>query len=719
MNSIHSKLVAWLAIAGCLLAMFCGQPWSTSLVSQPASSSRASGSPHPADPWLGHFESPGQEASHFLNRYCMECHQGENAAGDIDLQSLASHSSLDSDDRELWEQVLEAVDQRYMPPADHGPQPAAEEIQQIKDWYLSQHDEFRTPRTRSTIRRLNRTEYENTIRDLLQLQASPFQDPQRLVLNDQYFQPESGSMPPYVMVFSHFEWAHRHPVLFEGLPLLPEDPPVEHGFDNSFRGLSFSPLQMERYCEFANKLLNHPEFPTCSGVWESLFTSNKRALPDLARAGKVRLREFLPRAFRRPVTRDEVNRWADLFQRQLQQHRDFTEAMKSTVWAVLVSPHFLFRLDATDDAGPQSWTIASRLSYFLWNSMPDDELLRAAIAGNLQEEQGLRKQIRRMLSDPRARSLSTSFGAQWLKSLKAVGAQPDKDLFEDYYFHRRLSPPGVSMAIEQMLLFESILVENRSVLEFVDADFGYVNGLLMDWYGLDPVSTIGFVPDPSNREDFFRIRWPDKTRGGVISAGATLLSTSATDRTSPVYRGEWILDVLFNRPPPPPPADAPALSPLSDLPGQTVTMRQRLAIHRANPNCAVCHDQMDPLGFSLEEFDAVGRFRSVHSDGTAIDCLGEVAGVPVRGVVELKTEVLRQAPRFVGGLVEHLMEYSLGRSLQMADQDTVREILKVTSADQFRFRDLIEEVAVQTLRSESTAREVPIWRLSGKVSPTQ
>jgi hypothetical protein len=599
-----------------------------------------------------------------------------------------------------------------MPPEEHSRVPSDKEISELKAWYSQVREKAADPSRAAPMRRLNRREYENTIRDLFGLGNHAFDNPQQLVLNDQYFQPAGRRMPDYVMIFSQFQWGHRNPPRFPGVPLLPDDPPVEHGFDTDATSLSFSPLQLERYFEFADKLLDHPEFPRAAASWEALFESNKLARKDLLHDASGKLAWFLPRAFRREPTAAELKRWLARFEQQLEKHENFREAMKATVLAVLVSPQFLFRSEAAERPdGYDNYEIACRLSYFLWSSMPDDQLLQAARDGRLQDPGQVRLQVQRMLDDRRTRSLSTGFASQWLKTRQAISARPDRHRFPHYYHELGQSPPGVSMALEQMLLFETVLVENRSILDFINAPYAYLNRLLMDWYDIDPQSAVGFSPGRHDLEDFFRIRWPDDRRGGVVASGATLLATSTTTRTSPVFRGAWVLDVLLNRPPPPPPADAPSLAPLVSTADTPADMRQRLEIHRQNPACAVCHDKMDPVGFALEEFDTVGQFRQALPNGTPVDCRGEWQGLTVHGIRGLKQALLDDQQRFIRGFVEHLMEYALGRPLQISDEPAVAAIVNQMRSRNYRLRSVIEAVAVHMVFPESTQADAAPRRI--------
>ncbi|MDG2014739.1 MAG: DUF1592 domain-containing protein, partial [Pirellulaceae bacterium] len=650
----------------------------------------------------------------FVSQHCLACHSGEDPAGYLSLECLTLSNS-EMDESELWNDVAETVSQGEMPPKIHHSQPTPEAVSH----FLSALQKRALLKRQiaqpvASMRRLTRQELENTIGDLFQLRSPLFHSPDSLVLNDKYFQPQSRRMPNYMMVFSHHEWSHRNPSFFENIPALPHDPPVEHGFRNNQTGISFSPLQMERQFEFVGSLLNHPEFQRSSAIWSELFECEYAAWNQQLKYGEQQLDTFIPRAFRRPANPVSKQRWKHLFQEQLRENRNYTTAMKTTVQAMLVSPSFLFRTDrlACSDGFPD-WSIASRLSYFLWGSMPDETLFLLAAQGELKNQRTVRQQVRRMLQDRRARWLSTSFGMQWLQTMKAISSRPDENLYEHYYQDMRHSLPGVFMAIEQMLLFETILVENRSILDFIDADFGYLNQVLMNWYGLDPQSLIGFIPKPEDTEDFFRIQWPDRKRGGIICSGATLVSTSATHRTSPVFRGAWILEVIFNRPPPAPPANVPELASELAHGSQPLNIRERLAIHRHDKNCAVCHDAMDPPGFALERYDAVGQLRVQYADGTAIDSKGAVSGITADGIEDLKDVILRQQDKFTQGFVEKLFEFAIGRKLDRSDLDTIEDLVETAQQHQLAFQNIIEEVALHSVFPESSAR-VPQSHLSSR-----
>jgi hypothetical protein len=457
---------------------------------------------------------------------------------------------------------------------------------------------------------------------------------------------------------------------------------------------------MEQYLEVASALLNSTEFEQISSLWTPLFVGQSTDPEQLQIQARQQLAVFLERAFRRPVTEREVSTFEQLFQSEFRQNDSYTAAMKTTVSAILISPNFLFRGDLAEDlmTSEQAYQfgLATRLAYFLWSSMPDDALLQAARESRLSNPDELRRQVHRMMDDRRIKSLSTDFGMQWLKLQKVASVQPDKDLFPDYY-RKDAEPPGVSMMIEQMLLFETILVENRSILEFINADFSYLNRSLMDWYQLVPQKVAGITPDREDFYDFYRSKWPSIHRGGIVASGAMLISTSTTTRSSPVYRGAWILDVVFNNPPPAPPANVPPLVD-SEVSGSVpANIRKRLEQHRKDPNCASCHDRMDPLGFALEQYDAGGRWRSSYGNGDPVDGSGDLDGDPFVGPARFKNVLLRKKEKFVQAFVEHTMKYALGRQLHYSDEPEIRRITQVVLKNDCRFDAVIENVVLSDL----------------------
>lgn len=648
----------------------------------------------------------------FLENYCLDCHDGVEGDGGIDLSLF--HTSLDVEKSLiLWGNVLRQIESGRMPP-EGNPRPSVEEVSGLSSWLMnSMANMSHLEQRREQMRRLNRAEYENTIRDLFRLPRSCFNNNSKIIQTNDYYQPVTGIMPRHVLAVSCFWNSRERYSDLPGVSTLPVDPPVEHGFSNDQSSLSLSPLLMESYLEISKSLLNSSEFATLSNLWQSLFAEKNAASKDVSmQRAEEQLELFLPRAFRRAISEDELNVYLTLFQSEFDESNSYTTSMITTVSAVLISPNFLFRSEFTPvikviDFDPlkkrvselkSNLKMANRLSYFLWGSMPDDELFQAAREGRLSTENQLRFQVDRMLDDPKSKSLATEFGMQWLKVQEVASVLPDKSLYPEYYAKsNQRPPPAISMMIEQLLFFESVMVENRRITEFIASDYAYLNRQLMDWYSVDPEEVLGYSPPVNRFEDFFRIKWPNGHRGGVLSSGAMLISTSTTTRTSPVYRGAWILDVIFNSPPPPAPADVPPLDATLGDQSADFSVREKLAIHRENEACATCHNVIDPPGFAFEMFDAVGKWRSTYANGKKVDSSGEIRGDEFVGSERFKNVVLRDKSRFVRAFVEHTMKYALGRQLEFADQPEIRRIAEAVGEQDFRFRAVITEVVLSGL----------------------
>lgn len=378
------------------------------------------------------------------------------------------------------------------------------------------------------------------------------------------------------------------------------------------------------------------------------------------------------RAFRRPVTKEELGALTGLAAMVRANGDLFAESIRVGLQAVLLSPHFLFRAEPVS-AGPElvsDHDLASRLSYFLWSSMPDDELLRAADLGSLRKPGELAAHVKRMLADSKSDALVENFAGQWLGLRLMERRKPDPGKFprvDDELLE--------AMRRETTLFTRAILKEDRSVLDFLDGRFSFMNGPLARHYGIAGVSGEGFA----------RVALAGGRRGGVVTQGSVLTLSSYATRTSPVLRGKWVLENLLGTPLPPPPADIPALDEANV--GTASSLRARLEQHRAKASCAVCHDQMDPIGFGLENFDAGGAWR----DG--VDASGIFpGGAAFRGPEELRRALLAQPDLFVRNLTEKLMTYALGRGLEAGDRTAVDAIAARLSANGFRMTVLIDGI---------------------------
>jgi hypothetical protein len=402
------------------------------------------------------------------------------------------------------------------------------------------------------------------------------------------------------------------------------------------------------------------------------------------------------RAYRKPVTDADLRpvlSFYDVGRRQ----GGFERGIQMGLERILASPQFMFRIErdpANVAAGAvyriSDLELASRLSFFLWSSIPDDELLKVAIQGRLSNPAVLEQQVRRMLASDRSRTLVSNFAGQWLQLRNVRSVLPNSDEFPDFDDNLR---QGFQRETE--LLFESIMREDRNVLDLLRADYTFVNERLAEHYGM-----------PNVYGSYFRrVSITDDARKGLLGQGSILALTSHAERTSPVLRGKWILDNIVGTPPPPPPPDVPTLKENEE--GQKPrTMREQMAEHRASPVCASCHKVMDPIGFALENFDAVGAWRTREAGG-AIDASGELAdGTKVDGVVTLRQALLGRPEVFVGTMTEKLLTYALGRGLDYHDMPVVRSIVRQAAASDYRFSSLVLGIVNSVPFQMRTAREV-------------
>ena len=387
------------------------------------------------------------------------------------------------------------------------------------------------------------------------------------------------------------------------------------------------------------------------------------------------------RAYRRPVTDADMTSLMSFYDAGRREGA-FDRGIELATRAGPVSPKFVFRVER-DPAGVTPGSayrisdvdLASRLSFFLWSSIPDEELLNAASRGQLVKPAVLDAQIRRMLADPRARALVDNFAGQWLHIRNLRGTTPDKNDFPDFDDNLRQA-----FERELELFVSSVIAEDRSALDLMTADYTFVNERLAKHYGIPNI----YGPH------FRRVVLTDEPRRGLLGKGGVLLLTSHADRTSPVVRGKWILDNLLGTPPPPAPAVVPPFP--EEVPGVPSTVRGRMEQHRANPACAGCHKVMDPLGLALENFDAVGAWRTRDS-GLPIDASGELTdGTKISGVTELRAALLKRPEVLVGTVTEKLMTYALGRSLEAEDMPAVRTIVRTSAREGYRFSALVRGI---------------------------
>ncbi len=570
----------------------------------------------------------------FLNGYCVKCHGPEKPKADLNLTVLSEGKVLIREAK-LWENVVKQVNEREMPPKNK-PQPPEEErekfVTALTDLLANPDPSLIPPDPGGKpLHRLNHEEYENTIRDLFGVE---------------------------------FKAAQRFPADGSG----------GGGFDNNAGTLFVPPLLFEKYLLAAEEILEKTAPSTLFIAKPGMFTSSSNA------AEKI-LKYFAARVFRRPVGRSELTGFLQVYQKAVGGKTTHEEAVKLALRGVLVSPYFIFRIEGEPEGGEpkriNDYELAARLSYFLWSSMPDEELRRLAAQKRLHEPGVLTKQVRRMVADPKARDFSESFVGQWLNIRNLhTSAKPDPKKFPEYSEKTR---DGIYR--EPVELFHFLLTENKSLLDLLSADYAILNEEVAKIYGLEKVKG----------ESFRKVSLNDPNRGGVLTMPAVLTLTSYPLRTSPVLRGKWILEEIIGTPPPPPPPIVASLPP-DDRAKNGLTLRQRLEKHREDPTCANCHKKMDPLGFALENFDPIGRWRTEIA-GDPVDATGEMTnGEKISSPADLKRALLERKEQFLRNLTERMLAYALGRGLEYYDIPTVKKITDSVAKSDFSSQTLIQEI---------------------------
>ncbi len=721
-----------------------------------------------------------QKVLPFLNKYCIECHRGEKAKGGLTLEGYVSEAHARKD-RKNWLAVQHIIAAGEMPPPrSKGPKPTKDEKEFIIAWIQNvlTHVDC-SPNTvkdpgRVTIRRLNRAEYNNTIRDLCGVDFKPAADfpaddvgygfdnigdvlsfqpillekylaaadkildkalkrPTPITSDKQLFRPQNIQVLPRSaktrdprprIAFTtagqaflrfnfraegeyriHFNaWGTKVGGSFpratirvgekdvktftieadRGKPKGYEvsavfrsgEQPVKIAFINPFqdkeskKSREFGVTTIEIEGPF--KPVPPPE---SESVRLLLVARPGSGLADRAAAEKV-LGNFARRAYRRPVKPDEVARLVKLFDIATRQGEPFVQALKLPMKAVLVSPHFLYRIeeDPKDPSAVRTindFELATRLSYFLWSTMPDEKLFELASRGELRKPGVLETQVKRMLRDPKARSLAENFAGQWLELRKLKALAPDKGYYPAWDEELRNA-----MAREGEVFFEHVVREDLPITDFIDANYTFVNERLARHYHIEGVSG----------PEFRLVKLRDSRRGGVITMASTMTITSNPTRTSPVKRGKWILENILGTPPPPPAPDVPELPPTGQLKG---TLRQQMEQHRADPKCAVCHAKLDPLGFGLENFDGVGGWRT-KDNKQPIDATGELpGGIRFSGPAQLRKVLVGKVDLFRTCFAEKLLTFALGRGLEYYDKCALDGIVGASKSSGDRFSAVV------------------------------
>lgn len=711
--------------------------------------------------------------------YCLECHAGEKPEGRVNLSKLLDQGTTPGN-RKRWVRVMDNVEGGTMPPDDY-PQPADDEVEALRAWVEAALEKVDCGQVvdpgRVTIRRLNRTEYNNTIRDLVGIDFHPADDfPSDDVGYGFDNIGDVLTLPPILMekYLAAAETIAKRAIVvegagagepakeYEGRPLASTgEAAAEHDFPRDATYI----LRVRAYGQQAGpdparmtvKLDGKPlqTFDVAAveaepGVYEvrakakagvhriaaafindyyapdnpdpklrgdrNLFVESLAVDGPIHEAGdplpeshagiifrspqnpdeyhdcaSAVIERFMRRAYRRPVTGGEVARLVRLAELARENGDGFERGIQLAVQAVLASPQFLFRvelhrpqrdkdgkpIDAAGGAPLNAFEVAARLSYFLWSSMPDDELSSLAEKGDLLQPEVLEQQVRRMIQDPKAEAFVDNFAGQWLQLRRLKDANPDRKQFTTFD-----EPLRDAMRQESELFFAAIMREDRSVLDFIDADYTFLNQRLAEHYG---------VPGVEGPE-FRRVKLDTDRRGGLITQASILTVTSNPSRTSPVNRGKWILEQILGDPPPPAPPEVPLLADDDDKAILSGTLRQRMEEHRANPTCAACHSRLDPPGFGLENYNAVGAWRDKEGDNP-IDASAELpTGESFNGPGELKALLKSRKGAFVHTLSEKMLTYALGRGLEESDACVVEAVSKAVAADEYKFSRMVLEI---------------------------
>jgi mono/diheme cytochrome c family protein len=697
----------------------------------------------------------------FITQNCFTCHGKGKSKGDLALDKYKDAESMQKDP-DNWDNVMDQLRKREMPPKER-PQPTQADVDKvmgsIHGVMAAMNASSLTNVGRVTLRRLNKTEYNNTIRDLLGVDFKPAADfpgddvgygfdnigdvlTVSPLLLEKYLSATESILDQAIVIVQPAKPAKsavgtlRLPALISdgeagGLASFDEgdyiirarlgagktangnframlrvdgkdvkefavnastnDPAI---FETTMRMKSgtervavanLNPVRGQQNGDAPMLYVQslevegpfNPPPPNYPPVHTRLM-AHKDGLPPREAAKEI-VTHFATKAFRRPVRPDEVEKCLAFFDDSQKQGEQFELGVRAALYRILMSPDFLFRVEL-DPACVKEGTsyevseyeLASRLSYFLWNSMPDDELFALAAKGQLHRH--LVEQVQRMLKDPKSESFMQNFCEQWLTLRKLDLVSPDPVMFPA--FDKNLQQ---SMLRECDLFFETVAREDRSVLQLLNANFTFVNEPLAKLYGIDGVKG----------DDFVRVKAPPH-RGGVLTMAGVLALNSNATRTSPVKRGKFVLEEILNTPPPPPPANVP---PLDDGKQLTGTLRQIMEQHRDNPLCASCHQKMDPMGFAFENFDAIGAWREKDASGFAIDASGVLPdGGKFNGAPGLKTVLDAKKDLFLKCLSDKMLTYAIGRGLEYYDKRSVEQIAAALAKNNYRFSSLVLEI---------------------------
>lgn len=582
-----------------------------------------------------------------LGRYCYKCHNEEKASGDVDL-AKDNNPRLIAANLLVWETARELIEGGEMPPAD-AKQPSDEERELIVKFLDKTLNALDCDGTRDpgppTIRRLNRAEYDNSMRYLTTLDLRPAES----------FAADASS----------------------------------YGFDNIAASLTLTPLQVEQYYAAAktvvDKLLEN-KTSASPGAYQHVFfpplNENDLNSPAHQReAAGLIVQRFSTRAFRRPIEQAWLDRLMTVYDRSQEQKLSYDESVGNMMVAILISPRFLMRAEAAkpdmDEPFPiDDYDLASRLSFFLWSGPPDETLLELASKNELNNADILDAQIDRMLADSRSDALIENFFAPWLQFSDLRSKSPDAKVFPG--FDEKLRE---AILAEPRLAIGEIIRKDRPITELIDADYTYVNETLASHYGIDEV----------NGDAMRRVALSNRRRGGMLTTAALLMAQADPGRTNVPRRGSFLTGTILGVPAPPPPPDVPDLKEpeASDKP---MTLRERLEEHRSNPQCASCHAKIDPLGFGLENYDAIGAWRD-QEVGKPIDASGALPdGRSFNGPVELKDILLEGKDEFTRTFVSQMLIYALGRGPIPSDKCVIDEVVENTKSHEHRFASIVRSI---------------------------
>ena len=641
-----------------------------------------------------------------FDSHCIKCHgEGGKVKGKVNLKELRSANLLSSKP-ELLESLIGVIKDREMPPEDEPPLSDSEREKLLEWLEVKLSDSIKgQPFLPTPIRRMNRFQYNNSVVDLLELDRPIFRLNERLMRRrDNYFKPETKKMPAQVRISTRplsKDIDNQRPEGFRGVASFPQDKRAEHGYDNRADHLTLSPLLMESFLNLSQTISESPDLNSkeCRS-WPWLFASPENTTAEMMEEIiRPRLIKLLRRAFRRPVDPVTLDRFLKFAIDQHDSGETFENTMRSVIGVVLSMPDFLYFYGDSDSENPpnkssddkviKEFELASRLALFFWSSIPDDRLLDLAAEGKLSDPNVLSSEIDRMLNDHKSSRFCDNFPAQWLQLDRLITSVPDPKKFPYFYLVDGYRS-SMHMMPEPLLLFETIFIEDRSIIELLDPKYTWENAMLKANYeghakaGHDVVTQL-----------FTRVPLSDPRRGGVISNAAVMTMTATPTRTQPITRGAWINAVIFNDPPEPPPADIPQLPEDDSEELAKLTIRERLAAHRERKDCAGCHNKIDPMGFAMENYGPTGVWRDKYENGRDVDVSGVLFNQhEFKTFLEFKEIIIKEKERFVRGFISHLLSYALSRELGPRDSPALDEMTARAMSGEDSMRAVLKGIAM-------------------------